>query len=104
MGDVMGIDVFAQPRLRARGSGDDFHSHFWAVSTTTNAHKENMILEHKASVLCGSSVKVPTLSNNVALKPGDWLAVLPFAAVKKRKMRARSLVAPTQFGATRWWL
>ena len=86
MGDVMGIDVFAQPHLRAGGSGDDFHSHFWAVSTTTHVHKQNMTLEHEASVVCGNSVKVPILSNNVALKPGDRLAVLPFAAVKKRKM------------------
>ena len=87
MGGVMGIDVFAQPRLRVGGSGDDCHSHFWAVSTTTKVHKENMILEHEASVVCGTSVKVPILSNSVALKRGDRLAVLPFFAVKKhRKM------------------
>ena len=82
----MGIYVFAQPHLRAGGSGDDFHSHFWAVSTTTHVHKQNMILEHEASVVCGTSVDAPILSNNVALKPGDRLAVLPFAAVKKRNM------------------
>ena len=44
MGDVMGIDVLAQPHFRVGGSGDDFHSHLWAVSATTNVHKHDMIL------------------------------------------------------------
>ena len=86
MGDVMGIGVFAQPDLRVGGSGDDFHSHFWAASATTHAPKHNMILGHEASVVCGTSVKVPILSNCVALKPGDRLAALPFVVVEKRNM------------------
>ena len=86
MGDVMGTDVFAQPHLRVGGSGDDFHSHIWAVSTTTHVHEQNMILEHEGTVVCGTSVKVQILRNNVALKPGDRLAVLPFVVVKKRTL------------------